>query len=101
MSIPISTVRFSTLVFLATTFVFLGYFEKFKVLGEDSNTKSLKEETEEEREGMIEKKTERGQSVKLTSLLNPQQIKEFCERGVLVVKNILSSDEIIKSREGE
>lgn len=35
-----------------------------------------------------------------TGFVSSQQIKEFLDRGVIVVRNVLDSDEILKSREG-
>jgi len=34
------------------------------------------------------------------SIISTQQVEEFLERGVVVIRNVLNSDEILKARKG-
>jgi cytochrome c biogenesis protein ResB len=35
------------------------------------------------------------------SIISTQQVEEFLERGVVVIRNVLNSDEILKARKGK
>lgn len=57
--------------------------------------------TKESVEERTEKIAEDEKSVDVARVLSPAQIEEFQERGVLVIKNFLSCEEVTAARRGE